>query len=91
MQPLYFIALLIVAAISTLGVLHPRYDDTVLQRTGMGVSCLGAACEIWMMWQGYISLNAHALTMWGVAVFALGTMAKKITGPKRKRRAGDCK
>ena len=42
MATLYTLALLIVALVCALGVLHPRYEDTLLQRIGMAVACLGA-------------------------------------------------
>jgi len=89
MATLYTLALLIVAAVCALGVLHPRYEDTLLQRIGMAVACLGAMAELAALWHGYDRINAHITTTTGAALFALGTVLKKWRGPRMGRRCTD--
>lgn len=89
MATLYTLALLIVAAVCALGVLHPRYEDTLLQRIGMAVACLGAVAELAALWHGYDRINAHITTTLGAALFALGTVVKKWRGPRMGRRCSD--
>lgn len=89
MAALYTLALLIVAAISALGVLHPRYEDTLLQRIGMAVACLGAVAELAALASGHDRINAHITTTLGAALFALGTVLKKWRGPRMGRRRTD--
>lgn len=89
MATLYILALLIVALVCALGVLHPRYEDTLLQRIGMAVACLGAVAELAALWHGYDRINAHITTTLGAALFALGTVVKKWRGPHLGRRRTD--
>lgn len=89
MTSLYILALLTVALVCALGVLHPRYEDTLLQRIGMAVACLGAVAELAALWHGYDRINAHITTTLGAALFALGTVVKKWRGPHRGRRHTD--
>ncbi|MBI3103252.1 MAG: hypothetical protein HYY98_17120 [Burkholderiales bacterium] len=89
MATIYTLALLIIAAVSALGVLHPRYEDTLLQRVGMAVACLGAVAELAALASGYDRINAHITTSTGAALFALGTMLKKWRGPRMGRRRTD--
>lgn len=89
MVTLYTLALLTVAAICALGVFHPRYEDTLLQRIGMAVACLGAVAELAALWHGYDRINAHITTTLGAALFALGTVVKKWRGPHLGRRRTD--
>lgn len=89
MATLYTLALLIVAAVCALGVLHPRYEDTLLQRIGMAVACLGAVGELAALWHGYDRINANITTTTGAALFALGTVLKKWRGPRMGRRCTD--
>jgi hypothetical protein len=89
MATLYILALLIVALVCALGVLHPRYEDTLLQRIGMAVACLGAVAELAALWHGYDRINAHITTTTGAALFALGTVVKKWRGPRMGRRCSD--
>lgn len=89
MAALYTLALLIVALVCALGVLHPRYEDTLLQRIGMAVACLGAVAELAALASGYDRINAHITTTLGAALFALGTVVKKWRGPRMGRRSTD--
>lgn len=89
MATLYTLALLIVALVCALGVLHPRYEDTLLQRIGMAVACLGAVAELAALASGYDRINAHITTTLGAALFALGTVVKKWRGPRMGRRRTD--
>ena len=59
----------------------PRYEDTLLQRIGMAVACLGAVAELAALWHGYDRINAHITATTGAALFALGTVVKKWRGP----------
>lgn len=89
MPALYTLALLVVALVCALGVLHPRYEDTLLQRVGMAVACLGAVAELAALASGYDRINAHITTTLGAALFALGTVLKKWRGPRMRRRRTD--
>lgn len=91
MQVLYLLALLVTSVVCLLGVLHPRYQDNLLQRLGMAVACLGAVAELWTTLEGVVRVNAHIVSSVGVALFAVGTVLKKVRGRFMRRRASDMK
>lgn len=74
---LYIAELTIVAFICLLGVLHPRYEDNLLQRVGMACTCIGCMAQILILWRDHEGANALTVTMAGVSAFAIGTVWKK--------------
>lgn len=89
MTAVYILSLLAIAGVCALGVLHPRYEDTLTQRIGLAVACLGAVAELAALLQAMAPLTARPITTAGVALFALGTVLKKWRGPCMRRRATD--
>lgn len=93
MQPiLYAVCVGIVLAVCVLGVLHPRYEDNLIQRIGLSVGALGSMAELWFfVFERFVPDAADLLFAGGVALFCIGTVIKKWRGPKLRRRSTDLK
>ena len=77
-EAVHVFSLGVIALACALGVLHPRYQDNILQRTGMGIACVGASSVVYLGGCNEHSQNAQILFSIGVACFAAGTVWKKI-------------
>ena len=77
MNATYTVSLMCIIAVCIVGVLNPRYHDTLGQRIGMGLVCIGAVGELYVIHTGGCTLNAHIVLNIGVATFALATLWKK--------------
>jgi hypothetical protein len=73
----YAASLAIIAVVCALAVLHPRYEDNLVQRIGMATACLGSVAELVALMAKADRFNAGAVTLAGVAAFAIGTVWKK--------------
>lgn len=88
----FAISVAAILAVCVLGVLHPRYEDNLVQRAGMAVAALGALAELWWQYHGHFKPDAADVVFaGGVALFAIGTVLKKVLAPRRRRRSTDRK
>ena len=81
MDILYGLCLGIVATISLVGILSPRYKDNLLQCIGLTEICMASTIRLWAMIFNGNQLNAAEslwLMMIGVATFAVGMAVKVI-------------
>lgn len=81
MDILYGLCLGIVATISLVGVLSPRYKDNLLQCIGLTEICMASTVRLWAMLFNGNQLNAAEslwLMMIGVATFAVGMAVKVV-------------
>lgn len=83
MAAAYSISLLCIAVVCIVGVLNTRYHDTLGQRLGMGVACIGAVAELYALMAGSCSSNASTVLAAGVALFAVCTLWKKYRKAQR--------
>ena len=91
MDILYGLCLGIVATISLVGILSPRYKDNLLQCIGLTEICMASTIRLWAMIFNSNQLNAAEslwLMMIGVATFAVG-MAVKVISFSRKEMRND--
>lgn len=91
MDILYGLCLGIVATISLVGVLSPRYKDNLLQCIGLTEICMASTVRLWAMLFNGNQMNAAEslwLMMIGVATFAVG-MAVKVISFSRKEMRND--
>ena len=73
----YVIALLIIGVTSAISVFYPKYDDNLIQRVGLSVTCMGATLRLLDMVDIVDSNNnARFLLTYGVAIFCLGAVYK---------------
>lgn len=72
------IALIVVAALATLAVLHPDFSDNLAQRVGLSMAAAGAALRLLAMSSGHDGDNANTLLLCGMAVYAVGTFSNVI-------------
>lgn len=86
MTLVYCFALALVSVVCAIGVLHPRYNDNLMERVGMAATCLGGIGEISSTLRGLERLNAASLFVCGVAVFAIGSLWKHRAGQRDRRR-----
>lgn len=77
MAAAYSVSLVCIALVCIFGVLNSRYQDTLGQRIGMGIACIGAIAELYALHAGVCRVNASTVFASGVAVFALSTCWKK--------------
>jgi len=77
MNATYTVSLMCIIAVCIVGVLNPRYHDTLGQRIGMGLACIGAVGELYALMAGVCKLNASTVLVGGVALFAVSTLWKK--------------
>lgn len=86
MDILYGLCLGIVATISLVGILSPRYKDNLLQCIGLTEICMASTVRLWALLFNADAQNA-AQTLWllmiGIATFAIG-MAVKVIHFQRK-------
>ena len=91
MDILYGLCLGIVATISLVGILSPRYKDNLLQCIGLTEICMASTVRLWAMLFNGNQMNA-AESLWlmiiGVATFAVG-MAVKVISFSRKEMRND--
>ena len=80
---LYCALLAVVAFICALAVLHPRYEDNLLQRVGMAITCIGATAQIFVTWAGMYGMHSRLFLVAGVAIFAVGTLWKHFLRCRR--------
>ena len=86
----FALSTVLILAICVIGVLHPRYEDNLVQRLGMAVAALGGVAELWWLYQGqFMPDETDIVFSGGVALFALGTVLKKILAPRKRRRSTD--
>lgn len=81
MDILYGLCLGIVATISLVGILSPRYKDNLLQCIGLTEICMASTIRLWAMIFNGNQLNAAEslwLMMIGVATFAVGMAVKVV-------------
>lgn len=81
MDILYGLCLGIVATISLVGILSPRYKDNLLQCIGLTEICMASTIRLWAMIFNGNQLNAAEslwLMMIGIATFAVGMAVKVI-------------
>ena len=76
MELIYCTALSVVSMVCGLAVLHPRYEDNLVQRIGLALAGVGSFGLTLAILLGAQQLNASTLFAVGVAVFALGTVWK---------------
>ena len=91
MDILYGLCLGIVATISLVGILSPRYKDNLLQCIGLTEICMASTIRLWAMIFNGNQLNAAEslwLMMIGIATFAVG-MAVKVISFSRKEMRND--
>lgn len=74
---LYLIALVTVCALGTAAVLCRKYDDNIVQRTGIAMTCLAAVGRLFEL-DMMPEQNNHVryLMVYGVAVYCVGTAYK---------------
>ena len=81
MDILYSLCLGIVATISLVGILSPRYKDNLLQCIGLTEICMASTVRLWALLFNDGAQNA-AQTLWllmiGIATFAVGMAVKVI-------------
>lgn len=73
---LYVLAVLVIMFLSMLGTFHHAYDDTLLQRVGMGVSWLGSL-GVLSQTDPTSPSNSNLLMLMGIATYAIGTAIKQ--------------
>lgn len=83
MATAYSLSLVCIAVVCVIGVLNTRYHDTLGQRLGMGIACIGAVAELYALHAGSCRLNASTVLAGGVALFALCTLWKKYRKARR--------
>lgn len=67
----------VVALLTTLGVLSHCFNDNLLQRIGLALAGTGAALMAWVLARGCpASTNAAVLLAYGAAVYGCGTVWK---------------
>lgn len=72
------IALIVVATLSTLAVLHPDFSDNLAQRVGLSIGAAGAALRLLALSACHDGYNANTLLLCGVALYAIGTFFNVI-------------
>ena len=74
---IYVASLAIISATSMFAVFWNKYDDTLLQRVGLALSCMGATFRLLDMID-LIDANSNAryLMTYGIAIFCVGTAFK---------------
>ena len=74
---IYVIALLIIGMTSLVAVFYSKYDDNLIQRVGLALTCMGATLRLLDM-VDFIDSNNNArfLMTYGVSIFCLGTAYK---------------
>ena len=77
MNAAYTVSLVCIIVVCIIGVLNPRYHDTLGQRVGMGLACMGAVGELYALLADTCRLNASSVLIGGVALFAVATLWKK--------------
>lgn len=72
------IALIVVAVLATLAVLHPDFSDNLSQRVGLSMGAAGAALRLLALFAGHDGDNANTLLLCGIAVYGIGTFFNVI-------------
>lgn len=75
-QALLVLACLVIVAAAVLGVFHPDFDDTAVQRAGLSLAASGALIILYQTVTGASADRATTLAITGAAVFAAGTVLK---------------
>lgn len=72
----YAVSLLVIALVTLLAVLHPRFNDNTLQRVGLCGMCFGASLRLYTFLGGQDLQNLRFTLTIGMAFYLLGTVAK---------------
>lgn len=71
---LYLPALLIIGALSLAAILDHAFDDNLVQRIGLAMTCFGSVIRLYTLLNGTGDLAGPRLVLInGIAVFAIGT------------------
>lgn len=83
---IYPAVLVMVSALALLAILHPAFDDNVLQRFGLAAICFGAVVRSMTLLGGQDLEGPRDIIVYGVLLYALGTLRSYWHG---RRRRGD--
>ena len=92
MDPDYFYlpGLLVIAIASLLAIYSQGYDDNLMQRIGLSMTCFGAVIRIYAMFHGQGDSDApRLLLVHGIAIFAAGSVWMHWRNHRRFLASGD--
>lgn len=78
-QTLLAIACLVIASASILGIFHPSFQDTLLQRLGLSFTASGSTIVLFQMGVDQAADRAVLLTVLGAAIYGAATALKVFT------------
>lgn len=83
-----FVSLAVLCVLAWVGILHPRYDDTVTQRLGMCLVAFFAFFAALALLWGRVPTASIACTLLGCAVYAGGVFLKHRRRIKAEKLSG---
>lgn len=84
LQLIYPLALVLVCALALLAILHPGFDDNLLQRFGLAGICFGTALQAFTLLNGQALDAPRDAAMYGLLVYGAGTLWGYLRGRKRR-------
>lgn len=67
------IALVLIAAASLLAIWSRAFDDNLIQRVGLAITCFGATMRVMTLLMGTDLMTTRWVITYGVAIFVIGT------------------